>query len=359
MEGQTLRRRLVRGSTVVFVSAGYVGKRFVFERAAQLGVRSVVIEHPDSWAQSLVSEGLIAKFLPVDMNQPAEQVLAQSVEAIKGLGQDGLTGAADGIVTFVEWSVPLVARLCERLGLPGPPPAAVDAARDKHATRAALRRAGLPTPRNFLIKSEDQILSAGEHVGFPAVLKPVSGAASMGVTKVMSQGELAESYRKVVSELSSLVVVGGALVQSDGSCGGVQADGVVSLDVLLEQYLDGTEVDIDVVYSDGEWRYAAITDNGPTVEPWFNETWGVCPSLLPVCQQRELRELGVASVKAALAKTPGVVWAKLLCKTGDRVTGPAEGMPTWTLDLMARGSDAQEALDLIFRLEEQYRVDID
>merc|ERR1712060_42208 len=86
--------------------------------------------------------------------------------------------------------------------------------------------------------------------------------------------------------------------QSDGSGEGVQADGVVSLDVLLEQYLDGTEVDIDVVYSDGDWRYAAITDNGPTVEPWFNETWGVCPSLLPVCRQQELRELGVACVKA-------------------------------------------------------------
>merc|ERR1719254_144666 len=212
-----LRRRLVRGSTVVFVSAGYAGKRVVFERAAQLGVNAVVIEHPDSWARSLVGEGLIAKFLPVDMNQSADQVLEQSLEVIGSLGQDGLTGKVDGIVTFVEWSVPLVARLCERLGLPGPPPSAVDAARDKHATRAALRSAGLPTPRNFLIKSEDQIISAAEHVGFPAVLKPVSGAASMGVTKVMSQSELAKSYHKVVAELSSLVVVGGALVQSDSS----------------------------------------------------------------------------------------------------------------------------------------------
>merc|ERR1719229_1435014 len=113
------------------------------------------------------------------------------MEGIQGLGQDGLRSRVDGIVTFVEWSVPLVARLCERLGLPGPPPSAVDAARNEHATRAALRQAGLPTPRNFLIKSEDQILFAALHVGFPAVLKPVSGAASMGVTKVMSPVDLA------------------------------------------------------------------------------------------------------------------------------------------------------------------------
>merc|ERR1719277_1603075 len=116
---------------------------------------------------------------------------------------------------MVELSVPLVARLCERLGLPGPPPAAVDAARDKHATRAALKRAGLPTPRNFLIHSEDQVQPAARHVGFPAVLKPISGAASLGVKKVTKEEELLHCYREVVEELGSLVVVSGALVQND------------------------------------------------------------------------------------------------------------------------------------------------
>eukprot|EP00419_Tripos_fusus_P013378 CAMPEP_0172751452 /NCGR_PEP_ID=MMETSP1074-20121228/151689_1 /TAXON_ID=2916 /ORGANISM="Ceratium fusus, Strain PA161109" /LENGTH=81 /DNA_ID=CAMNT_0013583765 /DNA_START=27 /DNA_END=269 /DNA_ORIENTATION=- len=65
-ESQALRLRLVHGATVVFFSAGYSGKRFVFERAAALGIKSVVIEHPDSWARSLVDEGLVAKFVAVD-----------------------------------------------------------------------------------------------------------------------------------------------------------------------------------------------------------------------------------------------------------------------------------------------------
>lgn len=448
LEGQTLRRRLVAGSTVVFFTAGYAGKRFVFERAAQLGVRSVVIEHPDSWAKGMVKEGLISKFLPVDMSQSADQVLQQSLELIKGLGQDGVTGEADGVITLVELSVPLVARLCERLGLPGPPPAAVDAARDKHATRGVLKKAGLPTPKNYLIRSEAELGDAALHVGFPAVLKPVSGAASLGVAKVTSQNELMEVYRKVIGELKSLVVISGALVQNDGSGQGVQADQVVNLQVLLEQYLDGPEVDVDLVVSDGEWRYAAITDNGPTVEPWFNETWGVCPSLLPLEKQRELKDLSVACVKAlgfssgvfhveckytskgpqlvevnarmgggpvhehnlrtwgvdlveetifiglgiparpytpkvplepvgyylvpatksgvveevpdiaALARRPEVVWAKSLVKKGDKVTGPAEGMPTWLMDIMVKGPGAQEAVDAVFRLEEEFRVKV-
>jgi len=75
--------------------------------------------------------------------------------------------------------------------------------------------------------------------------------------------------------------------------------------VLCEQFLDGVEVDVDVVMSQGEWRYAAVADNGPTLEPYFNETWGLCPSILPKEQQVALKELAVGAVKA-LGFTSGV-----------------------------------------------------
>ena len=43
-------------------------------------------------------------------------------------------------------------------------------------------------------------------------------------------------------------------------------------DILLEAYLDGPEVDVDLVISQGQAVYGAITDNWPTIEPYFNET---------------------------------------------------------------------------------------
>ena len=49
---------------------------------------------------------------------------------------------------------------------------------------------------------------------------------------------------------------------------------------LLEEYLDGPEVDVDVVMADGAAQYAVVVDNGPTAEPYFAETWGLCPSTL-------------------------------------------------------------------------------
>ena len=81
-------------------------------------------------------------------------------------------GELDGVCTFCEMAVPLVARIAETLGLPGNSPAAVDAARDKHSTRAKMAAAGLPTPRNMLIQQPSDIGAAAEKVKFPAGAKP-------------------------------------------------------------------------------------------------------------------------------------------------------------------------------------------
>lgn len=37
---------------------------------------------------------------------------------------------------------------------------------------------------------------AAEHVGFPAVIKPVSGAASIGVIRVNNRDELQAAYER-------------------------------------------------------------------------------------------------------------------------------------------------------------------
>ena len=65
----------------------------------------------------------------------------------------------------------------------------------------------------------------------------------------------------------------------------------------MPQYLDGTEVDCDLIFDNGSPVYGAITDNWPTVEPYFNETGSNCPSILPKQQQQELMELSVRAVQ--------------------------------------------------------------
>jgi biotin carboxylase len=135
-----------------------------------------------------------------------------------------------GICTFCELSVPTVARLCEALGLPGSPSAAVDTARDKHKTRAAMKQAGLASPANFRVDNGNPPLATNQNkptqptlpnlpnpnrpnptnptlvsqlgeamavVGFPAVIKPISGAASLGVKKVVNEDEVSLDYNQL------------------------------------------------------------------------------------------------------------------------------------------------------------------
>jgi carnosine synthase len=121
----------------------------------------------------------------------------------------------------------------------------------------------------------------------------------------VSEKDLHDCYSEIVTEMSSLVVSSGALIKNDGSGNGVNAGNMIDLTLLLEQYLDGPEVDVDIVMSEGEWRYAAVQDNGPTLEPYFNETWAASPSLLAKEKQSELKNLAVSTVKA-LGFTAGV-----------------------------------------------------
>lgn len=54
---------------------------------------------------------------------------------------------------------------------------------------------------------------------------------------------------------------------------------------------------MDLIFDGGAPVYGAVTDNWPTVEPYFNETGSNCPSVLPRATQAELVELGVRSVQ--------------------------------------------------------------
>mmetsp|Transcript_73735 Transcript_73735/g.130190 ORF Transcript_73735/g.130190 Transcript_73735/m.130190 type:complete len:650 (+) Transcript_73735:66-2015(+) len=344
--GQRLRRGILQGATIVFFTTGYEGKRFIYEKAHAMGVRSVIVDSHDSWSKRLVDEGVAVKFIPLDFSQSSDKVFKEALAALEAVEKDPKVGKIDGVATFAELSVSIAARLAEALGLPGPTPEAVDKARDKHSTRQAMKAAGLPTPPNCEINSEADIARAIEIVGFPAVLKPVSGAASVGVKKVANEAELRSAYFEREKELGSLIISSGAIVKDDGQQGAVIGAGnVLGARFLLESYLDGDEVDIDVVMSEGDWQYAAVSDNGPTLEPYFNETWAVSPSLLPRKKQVDVKELAISAVKS-LGFEDGIfhVECKHTSRNGAQLIevnarmggGPvyATNLRTWGVDLV-------------------------
>lgn len=101
-----------------------------------------------------------------------------------------------------------------------------------------------------------------------------------------------------MKDLKGAKVVAGALVEGDGD---EQDDGNAAawmdLSIMMEEYLDGDEVDVDLVFSRYQPVYGSITDNWPTVEPYFNETGSNCPSMLSRAKQMEIMDLGVKAVQ--------------------------------------------------------------
>ena len=58
-----------------------------------------------------------------------------------------------------------------------------------------------------------------------AVIKPIYGAASIGVVRVNNMAELENTYKKVVKEMAGARIVAGALQQADASDDDEPADG--------------------------------------------------------------------------------------------------------------------------------------
>ena len=143
-------------------------------------------------------------------------------------------------------------------------------------------RLGLPTPRAVRVRSLDELYAAAADLGFPAVVKPEFGAAQMGCVRVDDFATLPGIYR---------LVRGAASVDND-------AIFRAGNDLLLEEYLDGVEFDVDLVMEDGECVFSSASQNWPTAEPSFQEQGLHCP---PDHNRRAVRRVIAFSIEAAQA----------------------------------------------------------
>ena len=267
----------IGGPTVVVIGAGYEGKRRCYQRLAGLGTRLVIVDEPGHWSRSLTDEitgtHWVAAPISGDPDVDAQAIL------------DALARAdvrADGVLTFWENSVCEAARVAAALGLPGNPPEAVDAARSKVRTRELSARLGLPTPKARRVRSLDELFAAAAHVGFPAVVKPEFGASAIGCVRVDDFESLAGVYklvRAVVTPEQDEIFRAGS-------------------DLLLEQYLDGVEFDVDLILQDGDCVFSSVSQNWPTAEPSFQETGLHLPPDHNKKAVRALVDLSVQTVQA-------------------------------------------------------------
>ncbi|MFJ8860309.1 ATP-grasp domain-containing protein [Streptomyces sp. NPDC102451] len=167
-----------------------------------------------------------------------------------------------GVMTVMEYFVPVATEAARRLGLPGLDPAAARDARDKLRTRQRCAEAGVPAPRFHFVCTEWEVDAALADTGLPCVVKPTDESASIGVVLCLTRQEALDAVTGIAS-------------RAVNSKGQARVPGA-----LLEECLFGPEVSVETFTYDGETRVLGVTDKllGPT--PHFVEFGHTFPSLL-------------------------------------------------------------------------------
>ncbi|HXM53943.1 MAG TPA: ATP-grasp domain-containing protein [Candidatus Dormibacteraeota bacterium] len=165
-------------------------------------------------------------------------------------------GTPSALVSWDDGAMLAAARAAELLGVGRSPSAGLARARDKHATRQALRAAGLATPAFALIDAAAAAPAVAASVGLPAVIKPLSGSGSLLVKRVADVDGLAAAYRLLAERAPEAL---------DGVCARpVDVPGAEPLDptrvFLVEGLLRGAEYSVDVLVRDGAVEHVLLLD---------------------------------------------------------------------------------------------------
>jgi biotin carboxylase len=253
----------------------------------------------------------------------------RSVDAIVAAcrGQD-----LSGVLSVGDRPTVLAAHVSEALGLPGNPPAAAEASRNKLATRRAFAGAGLQTP-DFQVIPLSQGPMRLAAAAYPVVVKPLALSGSQGVIRADDDQALAQAIERLGRLLRTTDVVSERESAHDY--------------VLIERFIPGREYAVEGVLTNGALRVLTIFDKpDPLDGPFFEETIYVTPSRAPETTQHAIVD-AVSRAAGALGLRHGPVHAECrvqgteiyvlevaarpiggLCSKAIRFTGPDETLAT-------------------------------
>ena len=216
----------------------------------------------------------------VDFNPHAVGVpFADAYYNASTMDEDAVLAAAedyrpDGIMTLAT-DMPMrgVSKASDELHLHSITYETAVKATDKYDMIKAFKEHGVPSPWYFVVDSKEELKSHEGEISFPCIIKPTDNAGSHGVAKVFSFQELMDNYEYAHS------------CSRHGK-------------VIVEEYLDGPEVSVEVMVVDGNVNILQITDKITTEAPHFVEMGHTQPSRLPKQTQDSIREVTVAACKA-------------------------------------------------------------
>jgi biotin carboxylase len=154
---------------------------------------------------------------------------AANLKVAKEFKVDGVIGICS------ELSVRTVSWVTGQLGLPGLKYDAAVAATDKAVMRTRFKQAGLPSPEFAKVTTLKEARETILNLGLPVVMKPTDSSGSRGVTKIEDLSALESSFTQAKAASHSG-------------------------DIIVEQFMEGTEMTVEGLSSGGKHRILAMSD---------------------------------------------------------------------------------------------------
>ena len=181
-----------------------------------------------------------------------------------------------GVASSSEYFVTTAATLAAQLGLPGPNPRAVALCRNKYKQRLRLQAEGCAIPAFAPAVSVKEAVRTAQLIGFPVVVKPVSGSGSIGV-RFCNRGE-------------EVAVHAATLLQQRNNERGLP----VPRRILVESAALGPEYSVETFHT----QIIGVTQKYLGPLPDFVEIGHDYPAELPAADQEAMQSLVLSALKA-------------------------------------------------------------
>ena len=223
-----------------------------------------------------VRRGYNVVLVDKDKNAPGFSVNGIEKEYLSIIDNERILEAAqkhkiDGILTITDKAVRTVAYVASRMGLPGISEEAAFMGTNKAAMRKRLKERGVPIPQFYAVRSKKEYNSAVSCFHGKFVVKAVDNAGSLGIYLIkdwQNRDDIEYAYDYCLKYSSSG-------------------------ELLLEEYMEGPEICVETLSSDGVCYPIQITDQKAKEPPYFIDCGYNQPSLLNEETQKKIREIAI------------------------------------------------------------------
>ncbi|MFK4529266.1 biotin carboxylase [Bradyrhizobium japonicum] len=163
----------------------------------------------------------------------------------------------------------------KRLGLVGPDPDAIALCRNKARQASALRTAGIGVPHSATVGADCDIPNAIARIGLPAVVKPISGTGSFGVSLVKTEADAIEALSNL---LGTATDVRGRPIKARA---------------LLMSYIEGDEFSVEILDN----RIIGVTRKHLGALPYFVEIGHDAPAVMSPQLQAQIVYQALNAIK--------------------------------------------------------------